>query len=223
MLTTVAALAVAASTLSVSAAPKPTPQPEPAPKLRAISITVTSACNNECHVIYLNGDIGPADAKRFREEIEKYKIQRAVVILNSGGGAAMDGLAKEVAREYAYECAVTKSVPAPNDPSYKITITLDKDGIHKVVHTTASGKTYVRNQQYSDAKTGALRENEDWNTSPLIWIGTFNKSSDITMTGKIGTIDNGKKLVYLEGLYKTIKGKKVIQAFIESTCHEVQA
>jgi hypothetical protein len=131
--------------------------------------------------------------------------------------------AKEVAREYAYECAVTKSVPAPNDPSYKITITLDKDGIHKVVHTTASGKTCVRNQQYSDAKTGALRENEDWNTSPLIWIGTFNKSSDITMTGKIGTIDNGKKLVYLEGLYKTIKGKKVIQAFIESTCHEVQA
>jgi hypothetical protein len=131
--------------------------------------------------------------------------------------------AKEATKEYTYECAVTKSNPMPNDPSYKVTIVLDKDGIRRVIHTTASGKTYVRNQQYPDAKTGALRENEDWNTSPLIWIGTFNKSPDISMVGKIGTVDNGKKMIYLESLYKTIKGKKVVQAFIESTCHEVQA
>jgi hypothetical protein len=109
MLTTVAALAVAASTLSVSAAPKPAPKPEPASKPRAASITTTSACNAECHVIYLNGDIGPTDAKRFREEVEKYKIQRAVVILNSGGGAAMDGLEiGELIRERGFSTFVRK-------------------------------------------------------------------------------------------------------------------
>src|SRR5262249_55472148 len=110
-----------------------------------------------------------------------------------------------------------------NDPSYKVVVTLDKDGFHRIVHTTASGKTYVRNGQYSDATTGPLRENEDWNTSPLIWVGTLDKSKDITMTGEIFTINNGDKMFYVEKLFKTIKGKKFLQAFIESTCHAVKA
>jgi len=137
--------------------------------------------------------------------------------------AADEEKAKEATREYAYECAVTKSAPTTNDPSYKVVVILDKDGFHKVVHTTASGKTYVRNGQYSDATTGPLRKDEDWNTSPLVWIGTLDKSKDISMAGEIFTLNNGAKMFYVEKLFKTIKGKKVLQAFIESTCHEVKA
>jgi len=109
MLTTVAALAVAASTVPAAAAPKPAPKPEPAPKPPAASITVTSACNGDCHIIRLEGDIGNEDAKRFREAVEKNKVQRAVVVLNSNGGAALDGLEiGELIRERGFSTFVRK-------------------------------------------------------------------------------------------------------------------
>jgi len=111
MLTTVAALAVAATTLPVSAAPKPAAKPAPvAPKPPPVaSITVTAACNGDCHIILVEGRIDSAAAKRFREAVENNKVQRAVIVLNSNGGAAMDGLEiGELVRERGFSTYLRK-------------------------------------------------------------------------------------------------------------------
>jgi hypothetical protein len=146
----------------------------------------------------------------------------SVAIAASASAQTMDGTKPPEAKKYAYECAVTKSSPATDDPSYKVVVLVEEpDSIFSVVHTTASGKYYDRANQYTDVKTGPLRENEDWVTSPLIWIGTYSKSPDLSMVGMIGSSKD--KLFYRETLYKKIKGKQVAQASIESTCHQVKA
>ena len=135
--------------------------------------------------------------------------------------AEEEAKANAASKEYTYECAITKVTPASSDPSYKVVVVVNNDGFSSVLHTTASGKSYDRSKQYQDLKTGPLRDGEDWGTSPLIWMGTYNQSADLSMVGKIGSSKD--KLFYFETLYKKVKGKQVAQASIESTCHRVQA
>jgi hypothetical protein len=162
-------------------------------------------------------------------KMKKFLLAAAAIVITiaSAQAGALSDLRKEEMekknapeKEYAYECAITKATHS-DDPSYKIAIVVSDTGFLRVVHTTASGKTYNRVDQYSDAKTGPERKDEDWSTSPLIWIGTYDKSHDLSMVGKIGS--NKGKLFYFETLYKKVKGKQAPAASLESACHRVQA
>ena len=134
---------------------------------------------------------------------------------------------KAAAQKYAYECVITKITPKDkdSDPSYKVNVVVNNTGFVNVWHTTASGKEYDRAKQYNkDQRTGPARDGEDWNTSPLLWLGIHNKSADISMIGKIGTWkQNGiEKMFYFETVYKKVKGKHVPVTSIESACHPIQ-
>ena len=85
LLSTIAVLATALTTAANAAT-------QTAPKPPQATITVTQACDGNCHVVLVDGDIGGGDADRFKEAIDKNKVQRAVVVLNSLGGSMFDGL-----------------------------------------------------------------------------------------------------------------------------------
>jgi hypothetical protein len=132
---------------------------------------------------------------------------------------------KEAAnKKYAYECVIEKIIPPSKDGdrSYKVNVILNPNGFINVWHTTASGKEYDRAAQYkTNQRTGVLRDGEDWNTSPLFWLGTSVKTADLSMEGRIGTNTKTNNMFYTEILFKKVKGKPVAQLLIDSTCHQI--
>jgi hypothetical protein len=91
------ALACALVASAANTAPGKPVKAEKAEKPYKAEISVVVGCDSGkdmgCHTIYVTGDIGEGDADRFKEEVEKNKIIRAVVVLASGGGEMWNGLA----------------------------------------------------------------------------------------------------------------------------------
>jgi hypothetical protein len=106
--------------------------------------------------------------------MKKYLLAATAVVMTAvvaqAGGISDMRKAEEAAKaaqpkEFAYECAITKSSPASNDPSYKVVVEVNMSGFISILHTTASGKQYDRADQYTGVVTGPLRKGEDWSTT----------------------------------------------------------
>ena len=151
----------------------------------------------------------------------------AIAVVASASANAQRGMEESdtpAEKTFAYECVVDRVTPADHDrdPGYKVNVVTDMTHIISVWHTLKSGKEVDRTTQY-DATSGALRKNEDWSTSPLVWYGPSKKSPQLAMRGIIGTQNaNGTgKLFYLEELYRGNEKKPVLT--VNTTCHRINA
>jgi hypothetical protein len=115
-----------------------------------------------------------------------------------------------------YECLVVKVTPADHDrdPGYKVNVFLDGNGFNSTVHTTVSGKTYERSDQYTNLKTWNAWKNGQ---GPWMWSGWL-PNFGVKMVGTIGT-DKGGKVFYDELVYR---GDKVATT-IHTVCHSTFA
>jgi hypothetical protein len=106
-----------------------------------------------------------------------------------------------------YECGAAKIVPSDNDddPVYKTAIAIagvPKSGallIFRVEHYVASGKVYVRNDQYRDQRYWAAQAGKTWSEN---WSGVSVKDPALTMIGTIRGDNDSRRIFYVERLFR---------------------
>jgi|SRR5215813_4933716 len=146
--------------------------------------------------------------------MKKLLLSTVVAALATSAANAGQPFASDENEERMFECSVIKVSPPDNDrdPGYKITVSLDGNGFTSVVHTTRSGRTWDRSEQYShrrswnDAKNGG--------DGPYVWTG-WSAKYQVTMKGVIG--GQSGKLVYDEYVYQ---GNKLVTK-VQSVCHQI--
>ena len=116
------------------------------------------------------------------------------------------------------ECGIvqtTEGYKKDEDPSYKITIDLTLDDSRNptgltVTHVSASGKSYIRDEQYSDSTLTNTPGKTEY-----FWSGKMAKNKSYTMKGTlVRTVDN--KWYYTEQQFRNGK-----QSFaMRSACHD---
>jgi len=98
--------------------------------------------------------------------------------------------------KYALECGAAKSTPPDNDPDpiYKTKIAVTDQGMY-VVHYAASGKTFIRNEQYRDQRFWPQEKTANWS-------GISVKHPDWTMVGSIRMDKESQWVEYTEKLFR---------------------
>jgi hypothetical protein len=103
--------------------------------------------------------------------------------------------------DYAYECGILSLKPRDRDPDpiYKVNINLNFADDNKskisemnVVHTSLSGKGYLRSDQYGPATLTQVPNHAD-----VSWRGVWKKNNAVYMTGRFW-MDADGRFKYLE-------------------------
>jgi hypothetical protein len=141
----------------------------------------------------------------------KFLTSTAVLLAlaaNANAGTFRSAIQEENAWR-AYECVVVKVTPPDRDrdPGYKVNINIYDGEFESVFHTTVSGKTYDRTEQYVDLKTGK-------NGATYWWSGWSRKYQHIKMTGTV-TRERGQ-VIYTEFVQR---GNK-LETVIRTVCHK---
>jgi hypothetical protein len=118
----------------------------------------------------------------------------------------------DMATESYWECGLIRINPRDNDsdPGFKINVVIGP-GHFETVHTSISGKVYVRGEQYRDVRVWNDRNGESK------WTGVWMRSPKVTMVGSLGKNPVTKRMEYVERVYRSGN----LETTISSTCFPV--
>jgi hypothetical protein len=134
----------------------------------------------------------------------------ALVVMTVAANASIIG---------TYECGAAKSSPPDNDPDpvYKTKVETVAVGENfplrgfYVEHHAASGKVYVRSEQYRDQRYWSTDKPRTWSDN---WSGVSIKYPGLTMIGSIQADNNNRRVSYVEKLFRNGK----LETTIVSLC-----
>jgi hypothetical protein len=95
------------------------------------------------------------------------------------------------------------------DPGFKIDLTIGDRNFH-AAHTSISGVTRIRSQQYRNIRV--------WNDGNANWSGVSMENPRLTIIGTFGKSQLTRRTQYVERIYRD----GLLKATIASTCHYVE-